>query len=75
MADSWRDRQSRQARQGQTLKSMARGTVGGRVAQAARVPAPSRINQEPEDRFPFVGPDEPEEAPTGKIWFDTDEPV
>lgn len=73
MADSWRDKMDKTSRNSQAINSMVPGTLGGRIKQASPVRRlPPKIDQDPVDTDPYVGTEEPEEAPNGKIWFNPD---
>lgn len=76
MADPWRGAPTRADRLAQSQKSMIPGTIQGRVSQAAPVKTKARVPQNTRSLgLVWVGPDAPEDAPVGRLWFDTDEPV
>lgn len=76
MADSWRDRPSRAARTARAVESMAGGSMKGRIAQASPVRPIPKTDQDPDDlSFVWVDDVEPDDAPQGKLWFKTDEPI
>lgn len=74
MADQWRPRQSRAQRLASTQKTGTRFDLEGRLRQAA--PVPERFYDE-DFATPtcHVGTEPPADTPTGRLWFDTDEPV
>ena len=73
MAGSWKNKESAQARTRQAVRSMVPGTIDGRVQQASPVDRRSQQRTVDSDDSVWVGPDQPDYAPTGKLWFDTDD--
>jgi hypothetical protein len=48
----------------------------GRIAQASPVRPIPKTDQDPDDlSFVWVDDVEPDDAPQGKLWFKTDEPI
>jgi len=75
---SWRDTTTRAERMARAQQSMIPGTAKGRVVQASPTHQAPRTDQDPDDLgLVWVDDNEPAEgeAPQGKLWFKTNEPV
>lgn len=75
--DTWRGKESKPNQTSRAVRSIGNGLMDGRLAQAKPVRALPQHQQEPDDEESgvWIGDDEPDYAPHGKLWFDTDEPV